>query len=444
MTGAAAAPVAPTPRAATRVAPTPRLVALVVLAGLPLLFGWTWLSAGLNVALLVTATVDLILSRRRVEAVREPGAVLSLGAENRVKLELRSPGVPVEAEVRDDLPLPFERIGDWPAVKLGGPGFQAAEYRVKPGRRGKYALGPLHVRFPSRLGLWRRQATLPLVDPVRVYPNLRAARQWEIAIRQGRHLEGRKARVRGSGTDFESLREYQPGDQYRAINWAASARMGKLITTLYQVDRSQPIMLVIDTGRVMIPQVKGLTRLDHALDAALLLATVAAERGDQCGLMLYGGEVKAFMPPRKGRGQVLAMVEAVYDTAPEQVEPDYGRMISWLRAKHKKRSLLVFFTDLTDPEISKGLVTHLMSVAEHHLVMLVLMSDPEMLRLSRLSPADTAGVYQKAAALEVLAQRAEAVAALTGRGVLVIDVPPEEFSAAVVNQYLAVKEQGRL
>ncbi|HLN62223.1 MAG TPA: DUF58 domain-containing protein, partial [Symbiobacteriaceae bacterium] len=269
--------------------------------------------------------------------------------------------------------------------------------------------------------------------------------QWEIAIRQGRHLEGlKRARVRGAGTEFESLREYQPGDQYRSINWPASARSGELVTTLYQTDRSQPVMLLIDAGRLMIPQVKGLAKLDHSLNAALLLATVAAERGDHCGLMLFGGEVKAFMPPRKGRGQVLGMVEAVYDVAPEQVEPDYGRMIAWLRAKHKKRSLVVLFTDMVDPDISRGLIDHLAALATHHVVLLVCLTDPALLHLSGQSPQDSRGVYQKAAALEVLAQRAETKARLQSKGVLVIDVPPEEFSTAVVNQYLTIKEQGRL
>ncbi|HEY3365790.1 MAG TPA: DUF58 domain-containing protein [Symbiobacteriaceae bacterium] len=429
----------------SRFAPAPRLALLVCLAGVPLLFGWTWLNGGLNAGLLVVTFVDWLLSRRRVEAVRKPAGVLSLGAENLMHLELRSPGVPVDLELRDDLPLPFALVGDWPKVKLGGSNWEAAGYRLRPGRRGQYAAGPLHGRYASPLGLWRRTLTWSLVEPVRVYPNLLAARQWEIAIRKGRHLEGlKRSRVRGGGTEFESLREYQPGDQYRAISWPASARSGKLITTLYQVDRSQPVMLLIDAGRMMIPQVKGITKLDHSLNAGLLLATVAAERGDQCGLMLFGGEVKAFMPPKKGRGQVLAMVEALYAVEPEQVEPDYGRMISWLRAKHKKRSLMVLFTDMVDPDISRGLVNHLSALASHHLVLLVCLSDPELLRLSRLTPTDSAEVYQKAAALEVLAQRAEIAALLQSRGVAVIDVPPEEFSTAVVNQYLTVKEEGRL
>lgn len=216
------------------------------------------------------------------------------------------------------------------------------------------------------------------------------------------------------------------------------------MTNLYQVDRSQPIMLLIDAGRLMQPHVKGLARLDHTLNAALLLATIAAERGDQVGMMLFGSEVRAFVPPRKGRGQVMALVEALYDVEPEQVEPDYGRMIGWFRAKHKKRSLVVLFTDLVDPEINQGLINHLSALAAHHLVLLVCLSDPALLELGRSMPSDSAGVYQKTSALEVLAQRAEARAVLQSRGVQVIDVPPEEFSAAVVNQYLLIKEQGRI
>lgn len=417
----------------------------VFLVSLPaLLPGMAWLSGALLATLIVVALVDLATSKRAIEAVRKPGPVLSLGADNPIKLEVRCSHA-LELELKDDLPLHFKAVGPWPKVSLRPGVWAEAEYRLRPMRRGQYVIGPLHGRYRSTLGLWVRRVTFPLADQARVYPNLLAARQYEIAMRQGRTLEGlKRARVRGQGTEFESLREYQEGDQYRSINWSASARTGRLVTNLYQTDRSQPIMLVIDAGRMMIPQVKGLAKLDHALNAALLLATVAAERGDQIGMMLFGGEVKSFVPPRKGRGQVMALVESLYAVAPEQVEPDYSRMVSWFRAKHKKRSLVVFFTDLMDPEINKGLINHLSALAAHHIVMLVCLSDPELLRLSHLKPGDSREVYQKASALEVLAQRAETRARLQSRGVMVVDVPPEEFSTAVVNQYLLVKEQGKL
>jgi uncharacterized protein (DUF58 family) len=429
-----------------RAAPTPRLALLLLLVGAPaLVTGWFWLSLGLSAVLLVIAAVDLALSGRPIEAVRKLTApVLSLDADNLVQLEVRSHGLPVALELKEDLPLHISLAGEWPRLQTT-PQWQTVTYKIHPMRRGQFTLGPLHGRYQSVLGLWRRQLVWKLADSVRVYPNLLAARQWEIAIRQGRSLEGMKrARLRGTGTEFESLREYQAGDQFRSINWPATARSGKLVTSLYQVDRSQPVMLLVDAGRLMLPMVKGLAKLDHALNAALLLATVAAERGDQCGLMLFGGEVKAFMPPRKGRGQVLAMVESLYNVAPEQVEPDYGRMIGWFRAKHKKRSLVVLFTDIIDPDISKGLIDHLSALAAHHLVLVVCLSDPALLALSHQSPTDSRTVYQKAAAQEVLAQRQDTKARLQSKGVLVIDVPPEAFSAAVVNQYLLIKEQGRL
>ncbi|HYF94205.1 MAG TPA: DUF58 domain-containing protein [Symbiobacteriaceae bacterium] len=430
-----------------RFAPTPRLAALLALAALPSVYGpVAWLSPAALATLITVAAVDLVLSRRQLEAVRKPGPVMSIGAENPIEVEIQNlSATPVQLTLKDDLPLHFERAGDWPVVQVDPGKWKTAAYRVRPIRRGQYVIGPLHGRYTSRFGLWNRYLTWKTTETARVYPNLKAARQWEIAIRQGRHLEGlKRARLRGNGTEFESLREYQQGDQYRSINWPATARQGKLVSTLYQVDRSQPVMLLIDAGRLMTPYVKGLAKLDHALNAALLLATVAAERDDHCGLMLFGGEVKAFMPPRKGRGQVMAMVEALYSVAPEQVEPDYGRMLGWFRAKHKKRSLVVLFTDMVDPYISKGLIDHLSALAAHHVVLLVCMSDPELLRLSRLSPADSREVYQKAAALEMLAQRSETKARLQSKGVLVVDVPPDEFSTAAVNQYLTVKEQGRL
>jgi len=428
-----------------RVVPTPLLAFAVLAAGLPAVWGWAWLSMALNLVLLTAAAVDLARSRPAVELAPAAPPVLSIGTDNTLSFDVRAPQGDLSLDFRVDLPLHMELDGSWPQGSLKANRWERVLYRVRPMRRGRYVVGPVHARHRSTLGFWSRRLTWRVAQEARVYPNLKAARQWELAIRQGRHLEGlKRARLRGQGTEFESLREYQEGDQYRAINWAATARSGELISTLYQVDRSQPVMLMIDAGRLMIPQVKGLAKLDHSLNAALLLATVAAERGDHCGLMLFGGEVKAYMPPRKGRGQVLAMVEALYDVAPEQVEPDYGRMIGWLRAKHKKRSLVVFFTDMVDPDISRGLIEHLSALASHHVVLLVCLTDPALLALSQGAPRDSKELYHKAAALEVLAQRQDTKARLQSKGVLVIDVPPEEFSTAVVNHYLMIKEQGRL
>jgi len=433
-------------RAARRFSPTPLLPLLLALTAVPALFpGLLWLSLLLAGLLGAAAAADLAASHRQIEAVRRIDGPLSLGEANTVILSFRCLGAPVALEVRDDLPLLLDPPAEWPTVALQPGAWAEASYRVTPRQRGRCSIGPLHARYRSPLGLWRRTITWPLVDEARVYPNLQAVRQYEVAMRRGRQLEGlKRARLRGTGTEFESLREYQEGDEFRAINWPASARRGGLVTNLYQVDRSQPIMLLIDAGRLMIPQIKGLSRLDHALNAALLLATVAAERGDQVGLMLFGGEVKAFVPSRRGRGHVMAMLEAVYDAAPEQVEPDYGRMFGWFHARHRRRSLVVLFTDLMDPEINQGLIAHLSAMAARHLVLVVTLTDPAVLSLSRCLPDDSRQAYEKATALEVLAQRAETRARLQRSGVMVIDVPPESFSMAVVNQYLQIKEQGRL
>ncbi len=433
-------------RVTVRFSPTPRLPLLLALAALPALFpGLLWLSLALAAALTGVALADLAASRRTIEAERRVENPLSLGEENPVRLAFRCHGAPVTLEVCDDLPLHLDPAGEWPVVRLEEGAWVEVGYRVRPGRRGRYAIGRLHGRYRSRLGLWNRMITWPITDEVRVYPNLLAVRQYEVAMRQGRQMEGlKRARLRGAGTEFESLREYQEGDEFRAINWPATARRGSLVTNLYQVDRSQPIMLLVDAGRLMIPQIQGLSRLDYVLNAAMLLATVAAERGDQVGLMLFGGEVKAFVPPRKGRRQVMAMLESLYDLQPEQVEPDYGRMLGWFAARHRRRSLLVLFTDLVDPEINRGLTAHLSALAARHLVLVVTLTDPALLALSRCIPENAQQAYEKATALEVLAQRAETRARLQRSGVLVIDVPPSSFSAAVVNQYLQIKEQGRL
>ncbi|HLO04707.1 MAG TPA: DUF58 domain-containing protein, partial [Symbiobacteriaceae bacterium] len=238
-----------------RSAPTWRLALSLLVAGLPLLWGWVWLAILLTGGLGALAIADLLAARRQIELLRKEPGVLSLGAENRLAFELRTSEGPIALTLKETLPPHLELTGEWPTLTVGAEWRETA-YLLKPIRRGAYAIGPLYGRYESRLKLWQRQVVWLAPAAVRVYPNLQAARQWELAIRQGKHLEGlKRARIRGTGTDFESLREYQPGDAYRAINWPATARSGridKLVTTLYQVDRSQPVLLLVDAGRMML------------------------------------------------------------------------------------------------------------------------------------------------------------------------------------------------
>jgi uncharacterized protein (DUF58 family) len=471
------------------VQPTWRLFLLLLLAApLGALGGVAALGAALLVgAALLAALADWALAGdlARLEGRREVADKLSLGAWNPVRVVLRNgTGRALDAELRDDLPVVFAvqppaeelrsstgkaRSRSDPSWASGtarlAPGAEAAVvYRVRPPRRGDYQWGSLYLRATGPLGLVRRARRLPdTATAVRVYPDLRQLRRFDLLAKRGVALEAgqRPLRAPGASTEFERLREYLPDDEYRRINWKASARRGKLIVNQYEAERSQNLVVMIDAGRLMAARVEvpagdagealtegeapaGLTKLDCALNAALLLAYVGTLRGDRVALLAYADEVRAFLPPGRGRRTFLRTVEALYDLQAEPAEPDHGLAFAFLAARNLRRSLVVLFTDLADRETSGQLVAHLQRAARHHLAVCVTLGDPTVVRPATAAPADAAALYEKMVAQRLLDDRAAVLATLRQGGVLCLDARADTLTPRVVETYLDLKLRGRV
>ncbi|HUS17467.1 MAG TPA: DUF58 domain-containing protein, partial [Chloroflexia bacterium] len=322
--------------------PTARLIGLVLLAA-PLIALDTWVPGFTAVALLyllglaaVTA-LDLARSpapdRLRVERLHD--SKLSLGADNAIQIRLQDPGAagpPVDLTVRDDPPADFRVSARLLHGTIGPRGDITLAYTVNPPHRGDYAFGDLYLRMATARGLLVRQARYPRATGVKVYPNLLDVRRYEMLARRGQLFElGLKnARRLGSGTEFERLREYTPGDDFRQIAWAATARRGKPIVMEYETERSQPILMLLDAGRLMSAPVGDLAKLDYAINACLLLAFVATIKGDRVGLLVYADSVLNYFPPRRGRAQFLALLEALYNVQVQTVESEVAAATEFL------------------------------------------------------------------------------------------------------------------
>jgi len=251
----------------------------------------------------------------------------------------------------------------------------------------------------------------------------------------------RRTRLRGQGTSFESLREYVRGDDPRHIDWKASARHAKLISRRYEVERSQSLLFMIDAGRWMTSEVDGLTRLDRVLNAVLLLAHVATRRDDRVGVLVFDREVRCFVPPGKGRAAVERIMEAVFDVQPQLVESDYRKAFAHLAARHRKRSLLVLFTDVLSKDQSRILMEECQRSAHRHLPLAVTLRDVGLDELAERVPKNASGAYRVAAAEELLLEREQALATMRRAGVHVLDVPPAMLAPAVVDRYLELKSR---
>lgn len=393
------------------------------------------------------------------ELTRTNDPRLSLGAENLVIVRVTNRGRrAVRAIVRDEFPVQFhadQTILNDARPSLLAPRAQVElRYHIRPPRRGDYRFGDLNLRWRGVLGLIVRQARFPASADVKVYPNLLDIRKYELLVRKGQLNEMglRQTRWLGSGTQFERLREYQFDDEFRKIDWKATARRGKPISREFETERSQNIIALIDVGRLMRSPVgdpsagsgQSLEKVDYAVNAALMLSYVAGLRGDKVGLLTFADQVINYLPPKAGKGQFYRMLATLYGIESQSVEADYVRAFAYLKAKHKKRALIVLFTDLASGLAAQTLVTQIAPLWPRHLPLLVAIGDPGVVELARRMPADSPSVYERMVAEQLLDERVVTMESLRRRGVLTLDVPANQLTIAVVNRYLELKAVGRI
>lgn len=436
-----------------------RLVALLVAAGLiPLAAGPASWALVLAADLLVAAIALLDLRRAaradRLELARQSEPVFALGQPATVGLTVRNRSdVPLVLSVMDALPAALGEAtpagqpvpGRRPLVLTLPPyGEAAARYTVVPAARGAYSLGPAYGRYASPWHLWRLRCRWPGEHPVRVYPHVPRQGGWRAEQRLLREEGRQRRRERAVSTDFESLREYRPDDDPRTVNWPASARWGRLVVNQYRAEQAEPVLIAVDTGRLMVPEAGGRPKLDLALGAALRLAGAVLAMNDLAGLLLFSGRVHAYVPPGRGRAQVRRLAEACYAAQPDLVEPDYEAAVNFLRTRYRRRALVCLFTDLVDPDVSRDLVAQVLRLLPTHLPLVIAPTDPALVRLARSLPETAAQAYRKAVAQDAFVRRRAARAALERGGVLVVDASPEQLGAAAVSRYLQIKASGRL
>jgi uncharacterized protein (DUF58 family) len=433
-----------------RFTPGPRLWIALLLVSPLLAFGslGAWLAALGDGLLLLWAWLESrALGRRLPELRRELPERFALGNENLVSIALRNPAaVSVRGSLRDDSPAGFVIEPAELAFELEPLGSLQLQYCARVQRRGHYAFGDLHLRLEGARGLGSLIARVPAPAEVRVYPNPRGPRRYELALRRGAlHSVGvRSARRMGGGGEFEQLREYVPGDALREFDWKASAKRLRPITRVHGQEHSQSVLIALDVGRLMAAPLDELTKLDHAIHAALLLAWVALRAGDRVGLIVFADEVLQFMPPARGRAQYLRILDGLYAVQASATYVDFRELARFVRARVPRRCLLLLFSDLLDESQALPLAAELPKLRKKHLPVCVTMSDPVAAELARAPVRTSAEVYMRAAAADLLAERAVVKAQLTRAGVGVLEVKAADLAVATVNRYLEIKRRGSL
>ncbi|HVF49616.1 MAG TPA: DUF58 domain-containing protein [Pyrinomonadaceae bacterium] len=429
--------------------------ALLALGFVPLSLSWgrpglRWATAVYDALLLLAAFID---ARRspvppEVQLTREVAGRFHIGAPTEVRIRLlnhmpRGLSVTVKDEYPPEMILEGLREA---TVRLKPRASAVLTYALTPPKRGRFHFGYIALRYVSRQGLVWCTARVGEPETVKVYPNIRRAREAELKALGARSLVAahRRTSWRGEGRDFESLREYVPGDELRHVSWSATARRGRLTTRQYQIERDQTVLIMLDAGRLMTTRIEGETKFDAAVHAALALMSAAQRGGDHAGLAVFGRRVNAYIPPAKGHEQTDAVLEALHALEPEMIEPSYTRAFEFVAANCKRRALVVVLTDLVDEEGSRELLASLRLLRPRHLPLIATIGDRDLRALVQQQPETLRELFTQSVVEEIMHQREAALRHVEARGGLALDVTAAALAPALLETYLRVKERGLL
>ena len=348
----------------------------------------------LDVVLLVVFVIDLLTLPRRdaFDCQREMQRVASLKMPHQVRLVIGNRSRRLhEVWVRDDLPDECDAEPGHFRLRVPPLSRSTVHYRLEARRRGAFHLATVYVRVASWLRFWQRDFQYAVDSPLHVYPDMRQIREYAILARTDRlNLVGlRRTRRIGQDNEFERLRDYTPDDNYKFIDWRSTARRGKLTVKDFQSNQSQRLLFLIDCGRMMTNTSGGISLLDHAFNAALMLSYVALRKGDSVGLLCFADEVQAFVPPRGGLNQMNRLLHASFDRFPRLVESRYDQAFVYLNSRLRKRSLVVLITNVIDEVNSNQVERYLSSVVGRHLPLGVLLRDHAIFDAARRQPPRT-------------------------------------------------------
>jgi uncharacterized protein (DUF58 family) len=435
------------------VKPTGRLLVLFALGIAPAAFaarhpsallataGW---DAGLIALLILELTLGI--RARWIEIERALPDKICVGEENACAVVVRNFGpLPVRVRVVEGWPAELEAAPEVLAGRVPSHREISLAYKVVPGGRGEFELSPASVWVRSPLGLVERRFEFGGSSKVRAYPNLKELRRFDLMSRRRlltRHGIRAVRRV-GEGREFERLREYTPGDELRSIDWKATARRRKPATRVHETERGQNVLILLDAGRLMAAASGRLTKLDWAINAALMLGYVALRNGDRVGLAVFSSDVESIAMPRGGRAALARLMEALVPLQPRLTFSNYRAVVEGVMKKMRRRALVVMFTDLADPEAMAEIAKVFPRLRRAHLPLCVSFRDPAVAALAEAAPAREA-MYETVAAMELVADRRRALTELRAGGVAIVDLPAEEIAVGAVNRYLEMKRRQAL
>ena len=299
----------------------------------------------------------------------------------------------------------------------------------------------VHLRYPTRLGLWMRHQIRPLETPLRIYPDIRAVSRYELLARQNRLSEigVRTRRMPGQGREFERLREFRYGDEVRQIDWKATARQQTLISREFNVERNQNLVIMVDCGRFMRSETDGVSYLDRALNSAIMLSYIALGQGDNVSMLAFSSRIERFIRPVRGKPGVQDLLRSTYDLHASEHASDYSLALEYLTAVQRNRALVILITFVTDEMQLRVIGESLRLRSLPWLSMCVLLQDVGLRQMAHQVPETDLDAFHTAAAAQILSGQSHEVSALRDAGVMIMETPPQLLTEKLINEYLNIK-----
>ena len=424
-----------------------------IFASLTLLVGFGYVYSHLfivtKILLLILAAmvvVDAIMlyHRRGIEAKRTCSERFSNGDKNVVKISLESKyPFPVWLTIIDEAPEVFQRRDISYKSHLAKMGKSLLRYTLTPKKRGVYSFGKIRCFTRTVLGLVERRYSLGSAEDVKVYPSYMMLNRYELLAMSNNLTEMGIKRIRraGNNTEFEQIKDYVKGDEYRSINWKASARRNQLMVNVYRDERSQQIFSVIDKGRVMQQSFRGMTLLDYSINASLVLSYVAMRRDDKAGLITFADKMDTFVAPSKRAGQIQLLLESLYAQETKFGESDFSNLCVNVRKLVSKRSLFVIYTNFSGMTALNRQLAYLKLLSQWHCVLVVFFEDAEMNDYIRSPKQSTEEYYQHIIAEKFANEKRLIVSTLRQHGIYSVLTTPDKLSIDVINKYLEMKQR---
>ena len=402
------------------------------------------------VLLSITILIDMILLYRiskGLVAERITADRYSNGDDNKVILQFRNYyPFPVQAWVIDELPIQFQERNWRKTIKIQPGGVQNLQYFLKPMSRGEYVFGNINVYANSPLRIVRRRYTVPAEKIVKVYPSYIQMRRYQLLAvsNQLQQVGVKRIRRLGHSMEFEQIKEYVRGDDYRTINWKATARKGDLMVNNYTDERSQQIYCIINKGRVMKMPFAGMSLLDYAINSSLVLSNVALVKQDKAGLITFAENLDTFLQADKKPTQMNLLLETLYKQQTRYLEPDFEKLFSVIRNRITHRSLLILFTNFESMESLERELSSLKRIAKYHLLLVVFFENTEVKSLIDTKAATIEDIYIKTIAEKFAYEKRLMVKELHKNGIVSILTTPEQLTVSTVNKYLELKNRSSI